>query len=266
MKTGKLRIVVLAAALLGAVVAPAQWIDSGRIEYNGRELRLNPEPIREGGTWMLPVRATADAIGAGIRHDGRNSRITWRDNTIEYSPGDNDFYMNGRRRSLGGRSYERRGVLYVPSTLFEDLTDNQLRVIRDRRRDDQWDRDNRNRNPRWPDRDDRGRFGDDVSFDNRPIRFDRDEEPFRSGNTLLVPAREMARLIGARVERPGDGNRLIFRYSRNEVVYDRGRNWYRINGRQVSLPTSSRDRRDVLYIPVEVFDALVDGRLSWNRR
>lgn len=258
------RTFIAGAVLTLGAVAPAQWV-----EYSGRELRTNPEPIWQGSTLMLPVRATADAIGASISHNGRTARIRWRDNTIEYSPGDADFYMNGRRRSLGGRSFERRGVLYAPSTLFEDLTERALRVDRTRR-DRDYDRDRRLPNDRRiPDFDRRNpdnRYGETVYYNNRPLNFNRDEQPFRSGGTLLVPFRETARLLGVRTERPGDGLRVILYHGRNQVVYDKGRNWYRLNGRQINLPTSSRDQRDVYYVPIEVFDAVMDGRLSWDGR
>src|SRR5687767_7470438 len=49
-----------------------------RVDYNGRELRLSPAPILSGSTVMVPARATANAIGADIDHNGQTAWFTWR--------------------------------------------------------------------------------------------------------------------------------------------------------------------------------------------
>ncbi|MFY9233383.1 MAG: stalk domain-containing protein [Fimbriimonadaceae bacterium] len=241
---------LVALTVMGALTTAALAQD---IEYNGRNIRLDPKPTPVGNTWLLPVRATADKIGAKITRDGRYATITWQSNRAEFRVGDDSYTLNNRRKPFRHDSLERRGVLYLEARFFEDLTGNRLRVVDDRYGGNR------------PDEPYYGLEGR-ILYDNRELRFDRAEEPFMNGRTLMVPFRAMGNKVGAKLERTDDGKRVIIRHGRNEVVYDRGKTWYRINRQRRELSSTSRDRGDIYFVPIELFDAVTGGRVEWDRR
>jgi hypothetical protein len=49
------------------------------------------------------------------------------------------------------------------------------------------------------------------------------------------------------------------------ATYIKGERTYDLNGRRVSLPTASEARRDILFVPVDLFRGLTDGRVTANR-
>lgn len=250
-------LLTVCAGVLAAATSFAQ-----SVQYDGKALSLDPSPTRVGDTWLLPVRSVSDRIGARIVHDSRYTTITWGRNRAELQSGDSSYLMNGSRRRMRYEPMERRGVLFVEAAFFEELTDGRVRLL-----DDRYDRRGGQRydpNARWDDR--YGRPGyDAVYFDSRELRFDRGDEPYRSGSTLLVPFRKMGELTGARTDRTADGKRLLIRYGRNDIVYDKGRNWFRINGQRQSVGAVGEDRRGTFFVPIEVFQAVTDGRVSWGR-
>lgn len=240
--------IILVGATVATVTASAV---AQRLMYDGREFSVRPNPTTVGREVLVPARPVADRIGATIRHDGRFATIRWQNNTAEFRSGDRSYTMNGRRRSFSTDPLQRGDILYIPATFFEELTNNRFRVA-----DDRWG--------------DKGRpgdygYGSRIYWNGRELRFNRDEEPFNYGRTMMVPFRALGDQIGARTERTEDGKRVILRYGRNEVVYDTGRTWYRINRQRRELPTSSQDRRGVYFVPIELFEAVTDGRLSTRR-
>lgn len=258
---------IVSIAILG-IAALGQIALAQRVEYDNRELNLSPRPTPVGDTWLLPVRALADRIGARIDHSRRYASISWGRNRAEFQIGDRYYNLNGRQRTFRYEPLERRGTLFIEAEFFEELTDGRLRVYGGRYGGtDDWRNDRRN--DRYSQRRD-DQYGynnrERITFDGRELRFNRGEEPFTSGSTLLVPFRTMGEQIGARLDRTDDGKRVIIRYGRNEVVYDRGRTWYRINGQRRELRSTGRDRGDIYFVPIELFDAVTNGRIEWDRR
>ncbi|MEZ0327306.1 MAG: stalk domain-containing protein [Fimbriimonas sp.] len=271
----------IALLTLGFTAAHAQ-----NVYYNGRDVDLDNSPYMYRGTLMVPARDMGDRIGAQFDRDdsGRRMWWTWQSRRATYVKGEMSYDLNGRRVSLPTASEARRDVLFVPVEIFRGLTDGHVtsnrgewerggtlpgqrrppeRIPPDRR--DDWDR----RDDDWRRRDDDwrrtnpGTYGrESVVFDRRELRFDdRNEIPYRKSGVLMVPFREMGDQIGARTDRTADGLRVTINFGGDNVVYDKGHVWYRLNGDRRELQTVSEDRNGVLFVPVTLFEAVTRGRV-----
>jgi hypothetical protein len=133
------------------------------------------------------------------------------------------------------------------------------------RRDDDWNR----RDPRWDD----DRFGTrqiQIEYRNRALRFGQNEQPYRLGNTVMVPLASTARQLGLEVEE--GRNRVIFVESRDSSLrLEQGSNEYRLDGRRGTMARPVTERNRVLYVPIEVLAEvrneilLVDGNRVGRR-
>ncbi len=91
--------------------AGAQWT------FEGRELRFAPElaPYREGETWMVPLRATAEQVG--LKVDDENSRRIFveDDEMVLILEHDSRICrLNGKKVELSRNVARREGAIYVP--------------------------------------------------------------------------------------------------------------------------------------------------------
>jgi hypothetical protein len=231
------------------------------IYFQGRMLTYtyDEKPYANGGSVMIAARRTADMIGASFDRDysGREIRMRWHNNSIRYNLGDRSFDINGRRETLTTPGENRRDVLFLPAEIFRRLTDG---AIDPRGWGDRYDTDGN-----WRQQPDYGRPGqyrpDEIYWDSRPLSFSYDEQPYMRNGVLMVPFRATADKIGARTERSSDGLRVWIYYNGDRIEYDKGHTWYRLNDQQRTLKTISEDRRDVLFVPVTLFQELTRGRL-----
>ncbi len=98
--------------------------------------------------------------------------------------------------------------------------------------------------------------GRDVNLDNRP---------FMSRGTLMVPAREMGERVGSQFDRDESGRRMWWVWQGRRATYEKGSMSFDLSGRRVNLPVASESRRDILFVPVDIFRSLTDGRVTSNR-
>ena len=270
-----MRVITALAFATVAVAANAQ-----NVYYEGKSLELENRAYMNRGTLMVPAREMGDRIGAPLQRDDRGGRIwwQWRESRATYYQGDRNYDLNGRRMTLATPSEARRDVLFVPVDIFRGLTGGRVTGNRGEwersgpgipgRRNDDWDYDRNGRydNGRYDnDRSDGYYYGrDTLVFDRREIRFSGDETPYRKGNTLMVPFRQLGESIGARTDRSEDGLRVWIYFENNRVEYDKGHTWYRLGTERRELNTVSEDRRGILFVPVQLFEAVTRGRLRAN--
>lgn len=135
---------------------------------------------------------------------------------------------------------------------YRDVRDD--RDEEDRAWDDRDDRD-RDRDRDRDDRDyDRDRDRDEivVEHDEREIRFGREEEPYRIGDTVMVPLKATAEALGLEFEEgrytaiylSGDNGSLRLQKDSREA---------RFNGKSFTMDQAVVERDGILYIPVDAF-------------
>lgn len=125
---------------------------------------------------------------------------------------------------------------------------------RDRDRDDNW----------YNDRDDRYRDEWTVRYNNRDLRFARDEQPYRLGDTLMVPLESAARQMDLDIERIGN-SRVFFVEDRDSSLrLEQDSTSYRLNGRRGTLPRALVERRGVVFAPLEALALLKPNAVTLN--
>jgi hypothetical protein len=284
---------ILAAVALGVLGSTGAFAQTAY--YQGRALNMSgsDRPFYVGNTMMVPVRRAMDLVGGTLDRNTRGNDVVlrWQNRRINYVKGESTFSMNGARYKLGGSSRDRNGVLFVPSELISALTNGDFYVEGDNgwgngpvakryptdrdRWSGRWD--TQGNNPRW----DGGRwnqggnwnggrtnqgsdYGRGVYWDNRLLSFNRNEEPYEKGGTLMVPFRALADKLGMRTDRTADGRRVWIYYQSDRVEYDQGRTWYRLNQDQRDLKTNSEDRGGILFVPMELFTSISGNRLRMS--
>jgi hypothetical protein len=98
-----------------------------------------------------------------------------------------------------------------------------------------------------------------VTFRGVPVKFGRGFAPYRSQSTVLLPFREMARVVGAVVARSPDGKHVTLSFQSNTVYYEPGHHGYRLNGHRQNMRASSELRNKHLYVPIRLFTDLTAG-------
>jgi hypothetical protein len=152
----------------------------------------------------------------------------------------------------------------------DDRWDDRRNDRWDDRRDDRWDdrRDDR-RNDRWDDRwDDRndGGWNDriEIAFRNRALRFNRNEEPYRIGNTVMVPLEATARQVNLSVDLLR-GSRAILLEDREVLVrLEQDSREYSLNGRRGNLSRPVTVRNQIVYVPLELFSMVRPNSMTMN--
>jgi hypothetical protein len=250
------------------------------VRFRGERLRFDrdqaPRTIR--GTAYLPLRAVADQVGVRVDRDrsGNDIRLRYRDDEIQYDNGREDFSLNGRRVRMNASSQEIGGVLYVPQVMFQSLLGRDFQVI-----GSSW-----NGRPDWDDRPDYGRPGNgrpnrpdwddlpgnassrrvDVLYRGRTLSFGGDEQPFSRNGEVYVPLRAFADRLGVRVDRNDNGRRIRLTRDQDTVEYTQPYAYYELNGRRQTLRRGSVEVRDILFVPIDVFNVFTDGRVEVRRR
>lgn len=144
---------------------------------------------------------------------------------------------------------------------------------------DPWDRDRRDADRRWEDRDrdlardaERELGGREsasdaiaVLLDGRPLRYEEDLAPYRADGVVLVPLDATARQLGLTVERvPRTDGRDLFLIEgdRGLMRLNLGSDTYRINGETRALRRNPEIRRGVVYVPIGIFEPMAEGKLE----
>lgn len=242
--------ILLLAGSAASLLTAAWGQDAADIFADGRPLRYsnNARPYFDRGTPMVAVRETADQLGLRVdRSDsGRDLRLRNRRDELEFRQGTREYLLNGRRRTMAREPQNRRAILYVPMELFRDLTDARLEA---RRANREWD----------------DRPGDAIDreliYRGRVLRFDGNESLFLRRNTLYVPLRALAARTDVRVDRDRSGNNLVLTRGRDRIEYENGREHYRLNNRTFRMGEPSQEVRGLLFVPIELFQALVGNDL-----
>jgi len=190
---------------------------------------------------MVPLRTVCLAIGAGVRRgkDGRQWILTRGTDRLECHPGSSWFIFNGVRQSLRSAPEGHDPVLFVPFELVQTMAGGALVVRAD-----------------YADGNEAKLF-----LGDRLLRFKSDEAPFRQDGTIYVSLEATATLLGAHVDERNDRVRLSIVRSRDRITYDQGSRWFIFNGAQKQLHGESVSRGKVIFVPVELLQALVGDEL-----
>ncbi len=141
------------------------------------------------------------------------------------------------------------------------------------------DRDRRVADDRWEDRDrsaagdrerDLGRGGEEprsiaVLLDGKELRYEEDLTPYERDGVVMVPLDATARQLGLTVDRvPRTDGRdlLLIEGERGLMRLNLGLNTYRVNGETLPLRRNPEIRRGVLYVPIEIFEPMAEGKLE----
>jgi hypothetical protein len=232
---------LLVATSASAGILPAEIEPS--ITFQGRPVRfaMGERPYYSGRSAMVPLRTVCLSIGAGVRSskDGRQWTVTRGQDRIECSVGAPWFMFNGVRQTMREAPEARDRLLFVPLELLQAISGGGLDV--------------------------RATFDTPkdavVYFGDRLLHFKQGDAPFRDSGTVFVSLRPTAAMIGAKVEVKDNGIRITITRSRDRLVHDLGTRWYLFNEVQSGLRTESVLHGRTMYVPIELFQALVGEQL-----
>ncbi|MGV3614904.1 MAG: stalk domain-containing protein [Fimbriimonas sp.] len=244
------------------------------IRFRGERLRFerSEEPRYVQSVVYLPVGAMVRRSGARLEDEdrGRRMRFTYQDRVVEFTKGREDFTLNGARVWMNAPSLEISGVLFVPQILFQRLLGQDYTLG-----GSTW-----NGRPNWDDRpsqfpgrpewDDRPSNGVgrsvEIRYDGKGLRFGGNEQPFVRGNEVFVPLRAFASRLKVRYEGRDGGRDIRLTRDGDEVRYQPPLPFYELNGRRENLRIGSVEVRDVLFVPIEVFNVFADGKVEVRRK
>lgn len=246
-------VMVFAGALTASSFAQNVYYNGDRVTFSGDE-----RSFVESNVTFVPFRAMSDRIGARFERSesGETIRVTWRNKIGQYRKGTNEMILEGRINKINRPARERNDVLFIPVRFFELLTGGAVSY-----------RNNGNSGS------DGGLFGGNgnnnsnngsasVYYNGRPLSFSGNERPFRSNGTVQVPFRAMGDRLGYNTDRSSDGRTISVWKDYDRVEYVKGANYFRLNDERRSLRTSSQERDGVLFVPIEIFQALAGRDLS----
>ena len=105
-----------------------------------------------------------------------------------------------------------------------------------------------------------------MTFRGRTLRFDRDELPFSNRSVVFVPLRSTADQTGTRLTRSSSGRFIALTFGNAEVQYQAGSTTFRLNGQVRTLRSPSVDRNGVLFVPSDLFRALLGNSFRASAR
>lgn len=100
-----------------------------------------------------------------------------------------------------------------------------------------------------------------VDFRGKAVRFEKGLHPIQSQRTVLVPFRETAKLIGAKVFRNPDGKHVTLTFGGDTVYFEPGHHGYKLNGVHRNMRASSESKRGHLFVPIRLFNDLTAGKV-----
>jgi hypothetical protein len=248
---------------------PAEEID---IRFRGQRLRFerNEEPRYVQSMLYLPVGAMVRRSNAQYEEQdrGRKMRFTHEDRTIEFTKGREDFTLNGGRIWMNAPSLEISGVLFVPQMLFQRLLGRDYSVggtTWEGRPN--WD-DRPNTTPGRPDWDDRPKNGVgrpvEIRYKGKALGFAGNEQPFIRGMEVYVPVKAFASRLKVKYE--GRDRQIRLTRDEEEVRYEIPLPFYELNGRRETLRNGSVEIRNILFVPIDVFNVFTGGLVEIRRR
>ncbi len=122
------------------------------------------------------------------------------------------------------------------------------RYDRYERADDEW-----RRSDRYDRRDDVRR--DDrfvIEYGRRELRFDRGQEPYRVGNTIMVPLERTAAQMGLDLDSDRNGRWFTISDDDQDLEIELDSRTYRLNRRQGTLPQAVTRRDRTVYVPLDI--------------
>lgn len=143
------------------------------------------------------------------------------------------------------------GVLLQEDVRIDDQSWNRDRDDRDWDRDRDQDRDRDRDRDRDQDRDTREAV---IEANGRQIFFERGQEPFYKGGTLMVPMDTMAGRMSLKVDRREE--RIYIDSKDSTLRLELGSRDYRLNGKRGEMAVEPEERGGVVYVPIEVFAPL----------
>jgi hypothetical protein len=179
-------------------------------------------------------------MGASVRHsrDAVHWTIRRGEDRIDYALGDTWIIFNGAKKELPGSPEGRGDVLFVPFEFVDDMSGGGLAI--------NWDG--------------AGSKTPEVFYRGKAIRFRRGDEPLRIGVAVFVSLKPTAAAVGVSVE-GGEKKPLILSRALDRLTYELGHHSYVFNDAQKFLRTPSIVRGRTLFVPIELFRALVGDEL-----
>ena len=100
----------------------------------------------------------------------------------------------------------------------------------------------------------------EIFYRAKPLRFRRDEQPLRIGGAVYVAVRPTASAIGVGVE-GGDRKPLVLTRALDRLTYEPGHHSFVFNEAQKLMRNPSFSKGRNLFVPIELFRALVGDEL-----
>ena len=93
---------------------------SGKMLLNGNITELGAKVYKNNGVIMLPLRAIASQLGATVSWNDvtKTVDIKYNGNQIQIVSQSQNYFVNGNRKTLGGKSVIENGISYIPHSFF----------------------------------------------------------------------------------------------------------------------------------------------------
>lgn len=101
--------------------------EDASILANGKKVEGNAYAVLDKGNILLPIKATAEALGAQVTPDASGGVVVERKNLkIQINPNKSEIYINGEKIMLALAPRVLNGVLYVPQNVIETAFDSEV--------------------------------------------------------------------------------------------------------------------------------------------
>ena len=236
----ELLLVVFTMASTFAVVS-AQ--DVPTLSFEGHVIRFasSERPYYSSHIPMFSLRATCVAMGSTVKRsrDSIHWTVIRSSDRLDCAFSDRWYIFNGARKELPTPPESRGDVLFVPFDLLDAFSGGTLELNADV---------SFHRVP-------------EIIFRGRAIRYRGEDVPFRSAGTVYVSINATAVAIGAIVDARIDRPRLTITRSLDKVSYEQGQRSYIFNGAQKYLRSGSVVKGKSVFVPLELFQALVGDEI-----
>ncbi len=228
---------------LGAASAGfATVAEAPSVSFQGRPVRFSnsEKPYYLGNCVMVSLRPVCSAMGASVRHsrDAIHWTVTRGEDRIDYALGDSWIIFNGAKKEMPERAEGRGDVLFVPFEFVDEMSGGGLAI--------NWE----GTSSKTP----------EIFYRAKPLRFRRDEQPLRIGGAVYVAVRPTASAIGVGVE-GGDRKPLVLTRALDRLTYEPGHHSFVFNEAQKLMRNPSFSKGRNLFVPIELFRALVGDEL-----
>ncbi len=240
-----------ARALAPLMICIASWAFGQEapqvIRFEGRPIRFSDRdrPYTEGGATMVSLYPIARAIDAKITVKGNaNFTVTRGRDHVDFRLGEWTYWFNGAKMEPTGAAQSQKRTVFVSFDVLQTLAGSSLRLERSSSSIAA------------------GNSG--IYFKNRQISYQSGETPISTRGTWLVALKRTASYMGAQVDEKRDGSVTVSFFG-DKVETVLGKQAYRFNGKLHSLSASSQRARGVVFVPIEMLQALSGNDLSVRR-